>query len=217
MTLASGETLPTRTFHAKLQGQSAVSTRPPTMSQHPLEKQVTSSRTFKDQNFSWFTSDAFLQDPSKSCTGSYVLFFEEATCKSSTINGLLYALEALITTQRYDVPQDWLWDACHMAGVRWGSRCKGFCSKEGLHYHVTQSARNITINLIHELEIPWGFHTQAVLHSSAGLMSREKVLVRQFLWGRKVWFAFAQRAFARETFSEKGRNRLTWRNQACCA
>jgi hypothetical protein len=74
VTLASGETLPTRTFHAKLQGQSAVSTRPPTTLQHPLEKQVTSSRTFKDQNFSWFRSDAFLQDPSKSCTSSYVLF-----------------------------------------------------------------------------------------------------------------------------------------------
>jgi hypothetical protein len=75
VTLASGETLPTRTFHGKLQGQSAVSRIPPTMSQHPLEKQVMSSRTFKDQNFSWFTSDVFLQDSSKTCTSSYVLFF----------------------------------------------------------------------------------------------------------------------------------------------
>jgi hypothetical protein len=49
--LASGETLPPRTFHAKLHGQSAVSTRCPTMLQHPLEKQVTSSCTYKDQNF----------------------------------------------------------------------------------------------------------------------------------------------------------------------
>ncbi len=144
-------------------------------------------------------------------------FFEEATRESSTINGLLYALEALIVSQRYDVPRDWLWDACHMAGVRWGSRCKGFCSKEGPHYRVTQSTRNITINLIHELEIPWGFHTRAVLHSSAGLMSREKVSVRQFLWGRKVWFAFAPRTFARETFGKKGGNRLTSRNHASCS
>ncbi len=37
-------------------------------------------------------------------------------------------------TQRYYVPWDLLWDACHMAGVRWGSRCKGFCSEEGPHY-----------------------------------------------------------------------------------
>ncbi len=37
-----GETLPPRTFHAKLNGQSAVSTRPPTTLQHPLKKQVMS-------------------------------------------------------------------------------------------------------------------------------------------------------------------------------
>ncbi len=31
--------------------------------------------------------------------------------------------------------------------------------------------------LFTSLEIPWGFHTQAVLRSLAGLMSREKVSV----------------------------------------
>ncbi len=144
-------------------------------------------------------------------------FFEEATCESSTINGLLYALEALIVAQRYDIPRDWLWVACHMAGVRWGSHCKGFCSEEGLHYCVTQSTRNITINLIRELEIPWGFYNWAVLHSSAGLMPCKKVSVWQFLWVRKVWFAFAQRTFARETFGKNGGNCLTSRNHACCA
>ncbi len=45
--------------------------------------------------------------------------------------------------QRYDVPWDWLQDACQMARVRWGTRCKGFCSKEGLHYQIEQSARNL--------------------------------------------------------------------------
>ncbi len=181
-----------------------MSTRHPTTLQHPLEKQVTSSCTYKDQNFFWFTSDAFLGDPSQSCTGSYVLFFfEEATCESSTIIGLLYAHEALIVARRYDVPRDWLWDAWHIAGVRWGSRCKGFCSKEGLHYRFTWSTRNMTINLIHELETPWGFHTRAVLCSSAGLMSRKKVLVQGLLWVRKVWFAFAQQTFALETFGER--------------
>jgi hypothetical protein len=46
-----GETLPPRTFHAKLNGRSAVSTRWPTTTlQHPLEKQVTSSGTYKNQN-----------------------------------------------------------------------------------------------------------------------------------------------------------------------
>ena len=39
-----GETLPPRTFHAKLNGQSAVSARHPTTLQHPLEKQVMSSQ-----------------------------------------------------------------------------------------------------------------------------------------------------------------------------
>ncbi len=40
-----------------------------------------------------------------------------------------------VVAQRYDILRDCLWDACHMAGVRWGSRCKAFfCSEEGPHY-----------------------------------------------------------------------------------
>ncbi len=49
-----------------------------------------------------------------------------------------------VVAQRYDVLHDWLWDTCHMAGVRWGSRCKGFRSKEGLHYHLEQSMRKLS-------------------------------------------------------------------------
>ncbi len=45
-----------------------------------------------------------------------------------------------LVTQRYDVLWEWLWDACHMAGVRWGSRCEGFRSEEGPHYCLEQSA-----------------------------------------------------------------------------
>ncbi len=90
-----------------------------------------------------------------------------------------------------------------MAGVRWGSRREGFCSKEGLHYRFEQSVRNPTINLIHEFEIPWGFYTRAVLRSLAGLMSRKKVSVWGFLWVRKVWFAFAQWTFTSETFGKR--------------
>ncbi len=43
-----------------------------------------------------------------------------------------------------DVPWDWLQKACHMdmARVRWGTRCKGFCSKEGPHHRMEQSASN---------------------------------------------------------------------------
>ncbi len=57
--------------------------------------------------------------------------------------------------------------------------------------------------LIHGLEIPWGFHSRAVLRSLAGLMSREKVSVWGFFWVRKEWFAFAQRTFAPETFGKR--------------
>ncbi len=47
-----GENLPTRTFHAKLNSQSAVSTRRPTTLQHPLEKQVTSLQELRStRNF----------------------------------------------------------------------------------------------------------------------------------------------------------------------
>ncbi len=55
---------------------------------------------------------------------------------------------------------------------------------------------------------PWGFHTQAVLHSLAGLMSCEKVSVQGLLWVRKVSFVFAQRTFAPETFGKR-------RNASC--
>ncbi len=44
--------------------------------------------------------------------------------------------------RRYDVPQDWLWEACQMARVCKGTLCEGFCSKEGPLYWVDQSARN---------------------------------------------------------------------------
>ncbi len=69
-----GETLPPRTSHEKLNGQSAVSTRLPTTLQHPLEKQVTSLRELhsthdflqmhlQEPDFFWFTSNAFLKRP----------------------------------------------------------------------------------------------------------------------------------------------------------
>ncbi len=44
--------------------------------------------------------------------------------------------------RRYDVPRDWLWDKCHMAGECWGTHCKGSCSKEGPHYCFERSTRN---------------------------------------------------------------------------
>ncbi len=35
-----------------------------------------------------------------------------------------------VVAQRYDVLCDWLWDACHMAGILWGSCCKAFVARK---------------------------------------------------------------------------------------
>jgi hypothetical protein len=101
-----------------------------------------------------------------------------------------------VVAQRYDVLRDWLWDAGHMAGVRWGSRWEGFSSKEGLYYCHEQSTRKLSwdkqqLTLFTSLEIPWGFHTRAVLRSLARPRSRKKVSVWGFWWKRKVWFVFS--------------------------
>ncbi len=44
--------------------------------------------------------------------------------------------------RRCDVPCDWLWEACHIARVCWGTRCERFRTKKGPHYWMEQSARN---------------------------------------------------------------------------
>ncbi len=172
--------------------------------QHPLEKKVMSSHTYKNQIF--FLVHEWRISPETHLVivlAPTSFFHTEATCKSSTINELLYAHETLTVARRCDVPRDWLWDACHVAGVHWGSRCEGFCSKEGPHYHFEQSARNRTINIIHKFGNPLGIPSRAVLRSLVGLMSHKEVLVQGFLWVRKVWFAFAQLTFATETFGKR--------------
>ncbi len=60
------------------------------------------------------------------------------TSRTPKIHGTSRPL-GMTAAQRNDVPRDWLWDACHLARVLWGNRCKGFCSKEGPY---EQSARN---------------------------------------------------------------------------
>jgi hypothetical protein len=133
----------------------------------------------------WFMSSSFLKRP---VLLKYWLlrpfFLKEATCKSSTVKGLLYAAKAVppkdyftfthltlknarkgrwvispnyrvshprrfcavgdVVAQRYDVLWVWLWDACHMAGVHWGSPYEGFRSKEGPHYCLEQSAKKLS-------------------------------------------------------------------------
>ncbi len=113
-----------------------------------------------------------------------------------------------IANQRYDVLWDWLWDACQMARVRWGTRYKGFCSKEGPHYQVERIARNqLERNQVQRafgklsrschqtsnnqpwfttLEIPWGFLAWAVLHwFSGGLCHARKCQFKEFCVRRK--------------------------------
>jgi hypothetical protein len=142
----------------------------------------------------------FLRDPSHlKYWLLHPIFYKEATCKSSTVKGPLYAAKAVpskdyfmhptlknarkgcwvispdyrashprrfcavgdVVAQRYDVLCDWLWDACHMAGVHWGSRCRGFCSKErpALSPWAKRKEaviRQATINLIHKYGHPLG-------------------------------------------------------------
>jgi hypothetical protein len=89
---------------------------------------------------------------------------------------------------------------------------QGYVEDPAAKDFVARKARTIALSeargtwqstLFTSLEIPWGFHSRAVLRSLAGLMSREKVSVRGFLWVRKVWFVFAQQTFASETFGKR--------------
>ncbi len=110
--------------------------------------------------------------------------------------------------QRYDVPWDWLQDAHQMARVHWGTRCKGFCSKESPHYRSERSARNqLERNQVQRAlvklsrschqtsnnqpwfttwKIPWGFLAWAVLHwLSVGLCHARKFQFEEFCVRRK--------------------------------
>ncbi len=80
---------------------------------------------------------------------------------------------------------------------------KDFVARKACTIALSKAQGTQQSTLFTSLEVPWGFHTRAVLHSLAGLMSRKKVSVQGFLWVRKVWFAFAQRTFASETFSKR--------------
>ncbi len=89
---------------------------------------------------------------------------------------------------------------------------QGYIEDPAAKNFVVRKARTIALSkvqgtrqstLFRSLEIPWGFHTQAVLHNLAGLMPHKKVSVWGFLWVKKVWFAFAQQTFASETFGKR--------------
>jgi hypothetical protein len=67
---------------------------------------------------------------------------------------------------------------------------QGYVEDPAAKDFVARKARTIALSkvqgtqqstLFMSLETPWGFHTQAVLRSLAGLMSRKKVSVQEFL------------------------------------
>ncbi len=65
--------------------------------------------------------------------------------------------------------------------------------------------------LFMSLEIPWGFHTQAVLHSLAGLMLRKKVSVQGFCELER-YDSRSPNGHLLQKPSAKGRKRLALRN-----
>ncbi len=44
-----------------------------------------------------------------------------------------------VVAQRYDILCDWLWDACHMAGVCWGSCCGAFVARKACTIAVSKA------------------------------------------------------------------------------
>ncbi len=80
---------------------------------------------------------------------------------------------------------------------------KDFVARKGRTIDLSKAQGTRQSTLFRSLEIPWGFHSQAVLHNLAGLMSCKKVSVWGFWWVRKVSFEFTQRTFAPETFGER--------------
>ncbi len=132
------------------------------------------------------------------------LFYEEATSKSSTKKGLLYAHdpENQLKGTLSDQPR-----LSHVTSTallcRWGRQSlkdmtslgtdfemhaiwQGYIEEPTAKDFVVRKARTIALSkgqgtqqstLFTSLEIPWGFHTQAVLRSLARLMSRKKVSV----------------------------------------
>jgi hypothetical protein len=158
-------------------------------------------------------------------------WLQERNAKQSVPNHVHHthcASRQLGTTadQRYDVPRYWLWDACQLAKVCWGTRCEWFRRGEGPYYRIEQSARNpLEHNQVQRalgklskcchqtsnnqpwfmrLDISWGFLAQAVLRwLSGGLCHARKCQFEDIMWGKKVWFAIAQWTFAWETFGER--------------
>jgi hypothetical protein len=135
------------------------------------------------------------------------LFYKEATCKSSTIERLLYAPDPEKRKKGTLSDQPQLSRVTSTALLcSWGrqslkdmmslgtdfemhAKRQGYVEDLAVKDFVARNARTIALSevqgtqqstLFTSLEIPWGFHTQAVLHSLARLMSCKKVSVQGF-------------------------------------
>jgi hypothetical protein len=133
------------------------------------------------------------------------LFYKDATFKSSSIKGLLYAPENP-EEQEKGMLSNWpqLLRVSSTAFLsRWGRQLlkdmmslgtdfemhaiwQGYVEDPAAKDFVARKAHTIALSkaqgtrqstLFTSLEIPWGFHTRAVLRSLAGLMSHKKVSV----------------------------------------
>ncbi len=113
-----------------------------------------------------------------------------------------------------------------MARICWGTRCKGFCSKEGSHYQIEQRqgadwntisckehlgscpeavVRQATINLDSLFWKSFGDSLPELycVDLAKAYVTQENVSWRNFAWEEKVWFVIAQQTFAWETFSKR--------------
>ncbi len=127
------------------------------------------------------------------------LFYKEATCKSSTIRGLLYAPENPKECKKgmlSDQPQllsvtsmvflsHWGWQLLKdmmSFGTDFETHAiwQGYVEDLAAKDFITKKARTITLSeaqvtqqstLFTSLEITWGFLTQALLHSLVGLIN----------------------------------------------
>ncbi len=128
--------------------------------------------------------------------------------------------------RRCDVSRDWLWKACHIARVHWGTRCEGFFSKEGPHYHIEQSARNqLECDQVQRapeklsrsccqtsnnqpwftsMEIPLGFLSQAVLHWLSGGLCHARKCQFKDLDKKKRYDSWSPNERLHKKSSEKG-------------
>jgi hypothetical protein len=97
VSLASRETLPTRNLPSKALQPKCCLYKMPYYVAAPVGETGDVITHLQEPDFFLFTSNAFLRRPVS--IHNWLLrpfLFKEATCKSSTINGLLYAHETLI-------------------------------------------------------------------------------------------------------------------------